>query len=86
MRTPMKLLREHLKMSQTALAESLDRDHSLISLAEGGRPLGGETIRLLLDTYPQQIAELGLSAEDFLRGEVGEKPAVGPSQASEGVL
>jgi len=64
----MKQLRATLDLTQKALAETLDCDHSLISQAESGRMLGAETTRKICDTYRAEMVRLGLTAEDFIRG------------------
>ena len=79
----MKLLRQALGVTQTALAATIGCDHSLISQAEGGKPLGGPTTRAICDTYRPELVRLGLTAEDFLRGYRGggRTPSTGPPAA-----
>ena len=65
----MQTLRSALGLSQEKLAETLGCHHSLISVTEAGRSLGGVTTRKICDLYRTELVRLGLTAEDFLRGE-----------------
>ncbi len=80
----MKALRTALDLTQKRLADTLGCDHSLISQAESGKPLGAITTKSICDAYRAEMARLGLTAEDFLRGYRGgaRSPLSGPPGAS----
>ena len=65
----MKALRLSLGLTQAGMAESLGITHAIISRAESGTGLGAVTTRKICDRYRVEMSRLGLTAEDFLRGE-----------------
>lgn len=71
---PIKRLRNSLNLSQTDFAKSIGVTAGRISQVEAGAVgdrLGGETMLELADVYRDELARLGLTVEDLLRGHRG---------------
>lgn len=66
---PLKKLREHLDMTQDQLAEQVGWSRSFVAQVENGQSnLGRDSILVLFEKYPKQLAKLGIDAVDMLRG------------------
>jgi transcriptional regulator with XRE-family HTH domain len=67
---PLKLLRDTLGLTQVQLAKRLKVSPGRISQVEqvAGERLGTNTILRMMELYRVEIARLGLTVEDFMRG------------------
>ena len=70
---PVRKLRTFLGMTQAAFAERIDSHSTYVSQVESGsQPLGHIVALRIAGAFPSEMAKIGLTVEDLLRGERGD--------------
>lgn len=73
---PVRRLRTFLGLTQRELAERIDSHMTYISQVEtGSQPLGHTVALRIASAFPHEMAKLGLTVEDLLRGRRGDVAA-----------
>jgi hypothetical protein len=72
---PLQELREFLGWKPAQLGDSIDRTRTFVSMVEADRTeLGRESVIALFDRFRPQLDQLGITAEDLLRGRRVPRP------------
>lgn len=67
---PCLILRDHLGLNISEFAQESAISRPSVYMMEGGEGCGSGIWRKLRDRWPRELRALGLTADDFLEGEV----------------